>query len=172
LSFKYRVFKNIGKYELGPGPLVSVRLRLNDARSLASRVRDICSVIARHLTPALSTGHQVCSMRNACTTAPCALSSRLRSEGEAVPSSSRNCRRALTTPLCLLPHLCSFIATPLSPLHRRTSRPTSYCPVSPTSPPSRCSQPWGKSTTGVPARGLGHPPSSATDNSSLTGHLC
>jgi hypothetical protein len=99
------------------------------------------------------------------------LSSRCRSKGAAVPSSSRNCRRALATPLCLLPRICSFIATPLSPLRRRTSRPTSYHPVSPASPPSRCCQPRGKSTTGALARALCHPPSSTTTNSSSTGHL-
>jgi hypothetical protein len=54
------------------------------------------------------------------------------------------------TPLCLSPCLCSFIATPLSPLRRRTSRTTSYRLVSPASPPSRCSQPRGKSMTGAP----------------------
>jgi hypothetical protein len=75
------------------------------------------------------------------------------------------------TSLCLSSHICSFITTPLSPLRRRTSRPTSYRPVSPTSLPSRCSQPRGKSTTGAAARALRHPPSSTTANSSLTGHL-
>jgi hypothetical protein len=43
--------------------------------------------------------------------------------------------------------------------------------VSPTLPPSRCSQPQGKSTTGAPARAPRCPPSSATANSSSTGHL-
>jgi hypothetical protein len=63
------------------------------------------------------------------------------------------------------------IATPLSSLCRRTSRPSSYRPVSPTLPLSRCSQPQGKSTTGAPARAPRRPPSSATANSSSTGHL-
>jgi hypothetical protein len=88
-----------------------------------------------------------------------------------VLSSSHNGRRALATPLCLSPRLYSFIAAPLSPLRRRTSRPTSYRPVSPTSPPSRCSQPRGKSTTDAPAWALCHPPSSAMANSSSTGRL-
>jgi hypothetical protein len=75
------------------------------------------------------------------------------------------------TPLCLSPRLCKFIATPLSPLRHRTSRPTSYRLVSPASPPRRCSQPWGKSTTGAPAWAPRRPPSSTTANSSSTGHL-
>jgi hypothetical protein len=83
-----------------------------------------------------------------------------------VLSSSRNGRRALTTPLGLLPHLYSFITAPLSPLCRRTSRPTSYRPMSPAPPPSRCSQPWGKSTTSAPARAPPRPPSSVMANSS------
>jgi hypothetical protein len=103
--------------------------------------------------------------------APCASSSRCRSEREDVPSSSRNCHPALPTPLCLSTHLCSFIATPLSPLRHHTLRPTSYRPVRPASPPSRCSQPRGESTTSAPARAPHRPPSSTMANSSSTGHL-
>jgi hypothetical protein len=102
---------------------------------------------------------------------PYALSSRCQSEGEAVPSSSRNCRRGLATPLYLSPCLCSFIATPLSQLHCRTSRPTSYRPVSPASPLSKWSQPWGKSTTSAPAQAPRCLPSSTTASSTSIGHL-
>jgi hypothetical protein len=144
------VFENLLKYELGLGPLASLRRRFNGARSLASRARDSCLVTAHHLMPALLSSRHVRSTQSACTAAPCALSFHCRSEGEAVPSSSHNCCRALATPLCLLPQICSFIATPLSPLRRRTSTPTSYHPVSPASPSSRCYQPQGKSTTGAP----------------------
>jgi hypothetical protein len=90
---------------------------------------------------------------------------------KSVLSSSRNGRQALATPLCLSPRLCSLIAAPLSSLRHHTSRPTRYRPVSPASPPSRCSQPRGKSTTGTPAWAPRHPPSSTTANSSLTGRL-
>jgi hypothetical protein len=81
-----------------------------------------------------------------CASSPCAIGPKEKP----VLSSSCNGRRALATPLCLLPRLYSFIIAPLSPLCHRTSRPTSYCLMSPASPPSRCSQPRGKSTTGVP----------------------
>jgi hypothetical protein len=59
----------------------------------------------RHLVPALSTGHQICSTRDACSRHPVTLSVRGRSR----LSSSRDSRRTPPTPLCshrlpLLPH--------------------------------------------------------------------
>jgi hypothetical protein len=65
----------------------------------------------------------------------------------------------------------SCLVAPLSPLHRRTSRPTSYRPVSPASSLSRCSQPRGKSSTGAPAHAPCRSTCSATANSPSTDRL-
>jgi hypothetical protein len=47
------------------------------------------------------------STRSACGRRPCALSPRYQSIGEIVHSSFRSCRRALATPFCFSPRLCS-----------------------------------------------------------------
>jgi hypothetical protein len=145
------------------GPLVSLRCRLNGARSLASHTCASCSAMRRW--PERRCG---CRPRTS-PRAPYPLT--VGPKEKPFPSLPATAVELSPTPLYLSPHLCSFIATPLLLLHRHSSRPTSYHPVSPASLPSRCSQPRGKSTTGVPARALHHPPSSATTNSSSTGHL-
>jgi hypothetical protein len=134
-----------------PGPTcqsqASLKRRPDAGVARVPQLLDRC----RHLAPALSTGRHVRSTRDAYSCRPCVISSRCRFKREVILSSSCNSRRAPAhSALPLAIRLCSFIAAPLSPLRRRTSRPTSYGPVSPASPPRRCSQPRGKSTTGVP----------------------
>jgi hypothetical protein len=120
-----------------PGPLFSLRRRLNGARTLASRTRDSYSAAAatsRHRCRPATTSAPHATHAAA---APCVISSRRRSEREVVLSSSRNSHRTPThSTLPLAVYLCSFIVVLLCSKRRSIDHRT---PLSCASEPRQAS---------------------------------